>query len=96
MVSVNSSDLHSKKRHRLAASCGSYRLATSCQQVATRLLTSSSCIKSVKIRRVATRYFQTFCKLQKQKIEAGLLQRARFWPCNSTMDVASMAIKSEA
>ena len=40
--------LHSQKRHRLAASCGLYRLAASCQQVAASLLTSSSCSKSVK------------------------------------------------
>ena len=41
-------DVHSQKRHRLAASCEFYPLAASCQQVAASLLTSSSCSKSVK------------------------------------------------
>ena len=44
----------SQKRHRCAASCGFYRLATSCQQIAASQLTSSSCSKSVKIRLAAT------------------------------------------
>ena len=42
---INFSDklkLHNQTRHRLAASCGFYRLAASCQQVAASLLTSSS------------------------------------------------------
>ena len=46
--------LHSQKRHRLDASCGSYRPDASCQQVVSSLLTSSSCNKSVNIRLAAT------------------------------------------
>ena len=46
--------LHSKKHHRLDASCGFYRPDAVCQQVVSSLLTSSSCIKSVNIRLVAT------------------------------------------
>ena len=42
-----------RNSHRRVASCGFYRLAGSCQQVAASLLTSSSCSKSVKIRLVA-------------------------------------------
>ena len=34
--------LHSQKRHRLEASCGFYQPDTSCQQVVSSLLTSSS------------------------------------------------------
>ena len=49
--------LHNKKHHRPAASCGFYRLAASCQQVAPSLLISSSHSKPVKIRLVATWYF---------------------------------------
>ena len=41
-------------RHRLVASCQFYRLVATCQQVATNLLISSSCNKSVKIRLVAS------------------------------------------
>ena len=47
-------EIHSQKRHRLAASCGLYRLAASCHEVAASLLTSSSCSKSVRIRLAAT------------------------------------------
>ena len=50
---VNGCYIHSQKRHRLAASCGIYRLAASCHQVAASLLTSSSCSKSVSIRLAA-------------------------------------------
>ena len=53
----------SQKRHRLDASCGFYRPDTSCQQVVSSLLTSSSCIKSV-------HEHQTCCNL----IFANLLQ----------------------
>ena len=49
-----------------AASCGFYRLAESCQQVAECLLISSSHSKPVKIRLVTTWYLQTCCKLFKQ------------------------------
>jgi hypothetical protein len=42
--------VHSQKRHILAASCGFYRPAASCQQVAAGLLTSSTCSKPVEIR----------------------------------------------
>ena len=93
-MSVNSSDLHSKKCHRLAASCGFHRLATRCQQVAASLLTSSSCIKCEN-QTCCNKIFSDFLQVVETE-EAGLLQRARFWPCNSTLDVASMAIKSEA
>ena len=53
-VAMTTSYVHSQKRHRLAASCGLYRLAESCHQVAASLLTSSSCTKSVRIRLAAT------------------------------------------
>ena len=43
-------DLQGQKRHRLAATCGFYRLAASCQQVEASLPNSSTCSKSVKIR----------------------------------------------
>ena len=46
--------VHSQKRHRLAASCGFYRPAASCQQVAAGLLTSSTCSKPVEIRLAAS------------------------------------------
>ena len=41
--------LPTQKRNRLAARCGFYRLAASCQQVVASLLNSSSCSKSVRI-----------------------------------------------
>ncbi len=41
--------VHSQKHHRLDASCGFYQPVASCQQVVSSFLTSSSCIKSVKI-----------------------------------------------
>ena len=58
--------LHSQKRHRLAASCGFYRPAASCQQVAAGLFTSSTCSEPVEIRLAASWHFQTWCKLMKQ------------------------------
>ena len=57
---------HSQKCQSLAASCGFYQPAASCQQVAASLLNSSSCSKSVKIRLVTTWYLKTCCKLLKQ------------------------------
>ena len=46
--------LHSQKRHRPAASCGFYRLAARCEQVAAGVLTSSTCSKPVEIRLAAS------------------------------------------
>jgi hypothetical protein len=52
--SLCTNTLHSQKRHRLAASCGFYRPAASCQQIAAGLLTSSTCSKPVEIRLAAS------------------------------------------
>ena len=57
--------VHSQKRHRLAASCGFYRLATSCQQVASSLLTSL-----FKLKQVCEN--QTCCNLRGSLHESGL------------------------
>ena len=42
VCSFDCRNIHSLKHHRLAGSCGFYRLAASCQQVAASLLNSSS------------------------------------------------------
>ena len=82
------SGVHSQKRHRLAASCGLYRLAASCHQVAASLLTSSSCSKSVRIRLAATRYLQTCCKLLQQLA-------ASLWTSSLDKSVVSTCSKSD-
>ena len=79
--------LHSQKRHRLAASCGLYRLAASCHQVAATLLTSSSCSKPVdhdfiKLQQVCED--QTCCNL----IFADLLQVVTT-TCSKLVDIKS-------
>ena len=45
--SVQQFYVHSQERHRVDASCGFYQPDASCQQIASNLLTSSSCIESM-------------------------------------------------
>ena len=55
--------LHDQKRHSLVMGCQFYQLVANCQQAATSLLVSPSCnYKSVKIRLVVTRHWQTCSK----------------------------------
>ena len=82
--------LHSQKRHRLAASCGLYRLAASCHQVAASLLTLSSCSKSVRIRLAATYWqLQTCCKLLQQlaaSLRISSLDKSVVATCNKSVE----------
>ena len=58
--------LHSQKCDRLVAICQFYRLLANCWEVATRLSTSSSCNKLVKVRLAATCDLETCYSLLKQ------------------------------
>ena len=72
-----------------------YRPAASCQQVATGLLTSSTCSKSVEIRLAASWYLQTWCKLTK-RLASSLHMSISSKPDRTTCSKSDERIKADA
>ena len=83
--------IHSQTRHRLAASCGFYWPARSCQQVAAGLLTSSTCslLKSdllqVDICRLVASWWNNLRQIRRCQFAASLIEQLAASLMNASM-----------